>query len=226
MIKLLFSKAGIATQLLLDSVLVDVGDGTLRDLLAHSYDVEAIDIIAITHGHYDHVGGLFSLLGYMRMIGREKPLKILHPGSPVVETIVSGFQTLYRDYLPFPIQLTPVSDHETFHFDTITLTSIFVVHAGSTAQGILPSIPATGYRIISKKRTYAVTGDSAMCDALIELVSDADFAFIEATWTAERKKMLTEKYGDIEESMLSVHLSEEQAHTLGCLAKDYMLIHT
>jgi hypothetical protein len=65
-----------------------------------------------------------------------------------------------------------------------------------------------------------------MCDALEELVSGADFAFIEATWTPERKAILTEKYGDIEESMLSVHLSQDQAHALGALAKEYMLIHT
>jgi ribonuclease Z len=226
MVNLLFSKAGIATQILLDSVLIDVGDGTLRDLLSQSCDMSSIEIIAITHGHYDHVGGLFSLLGYMRMIGRKDPVKILYPGSCEVETLVSGFKTVYADYLPFTIELIQVTNHQIYHFGNTTIQSIFVLHAGSTAQGILPSIPATGYRITVQDKTYAVTGDSTLCDALEELVSGADLAFIEATWTPARKAMLSEKYGDIEESMLSVHLSEEQAHALGKLAKDYMLIHT
>ncbi|MBU7033057.1 MAG: MBL fold metallo-hydrolase [Theionarchaea archaeon] len=224
--QLLFSKAGIATQILLDSILIDVGDGTLRDLLAESCDLCSIDIIAITHGHYDHVGGLFSVLGYMRMLGRESPLKILHPGSSEVEAIISGFTGVYSGSLPFSIDLIPVRDHDIFSFHAGTIQSIFVVHAGSTAQGIMPPIPATGYRITTGGKTYAVTGDSTMCDALKELVSGVDLAFIEATWTPERKAILTEKYGDIEESMLSVHLSQEQAHTLGALAKEYILIHT
>lgn len=221
----LYSKAGVATQIIMDNVLVDAGDGILRDLLGIDYAFENLDIIAITHGHYDHMGGLHSLLGYLRMIGRKKQLTVLHPGAYEVDTIIAGFQKCYKDTIPFQIDVITVEDRSIYQFTTVRIQPFFVTHAGSTAQGIMPPIPATGYRIYFKDKTVAVTGDSSLCNSLKELVTGADMAFIEATWTAERKQRLTKKYGDLEKEMLTVHLSEEQAHELGKLAKEYVLIH-
>ena len=221
----LYSKAGVATQIILDTVLVDVGDGTLRDLLSTDYNFEDLDIIVITHGHYDHMGGLHSLLGYLRMKGRKKLLKILHPGACEVDAVIQGFRKCYKDTIPFKIEVIKVEDRHIYQFNSVTIQPFFVNHAGSTAQGIMPPIPAAGYRVALKGKIVAVTGDSSMCESLKELVSGADTAYIEATWTQERKEMLTRKYGDIEKDMLKVHLSEEQARNLGKLAKHYVLIH-
>ncbi|MGC1122785.1 MAG: MBL fold metallo-hydrolase [Candidatus Methanofastidiosia archaeon] len=222
----LFSQAGIATQILLDNVLVDVGDGTLRDLLAVSYDFQTLDTILITHGHYDHMGGLHSLLGYLRMIGHTTPLNIFHPGACEVDAVITGFKTCYQDTIPYPMIITIVEDRKPYILSNVVIQPFFVVHAGSTAQGVLSPIPAVGYRITFKDKTVAVTGDSAYCNSLEELVKGADQAFIEATWTKRRKEMLTKKYGDIEKDMLKVHLSEEQAHHLGNFAREYTIIHT
>jgi ribonuclease BN (tRNA processing enzyme) len=221
----LFSKAGVATQIVLDNILVDVGDGTLRDLLAAKYDFEDLDIILITHGHYDHMGGLQSLLGYLRMMGRTSLLTIVHPGACEVDVLIAGFYKCYKDTIPYQIKVVHAEDRKMYKFDSAEIQPFFVQHAGSTAQGVLSPIPAAGYRIYQDDKIYAVTGDSGMCEPLKVLVSGADTAFIEATWTKERKERLTKKYGDIEEDMLTVHLSEEQAHELGRLAKNYVIIH-
>ncbi|MFW9806364.1 MAG: hypothetical protein ACFFFK_06505, partial [Candidatus Thorarchaeota archaeon] len=86
-----YSAAGVATTIVLTSkftgkmMLLDVGDGALRDLLSagHTDFVNDLDPIAISHGHFDHVGGLHSLMGFMRMLGRTNPLSILIPNGCV-----------------------------------------------------------------------------------------------------------------------------------------------
>ena len=82
-VRVLYSEAGIATQILItvggDYFLVDVGDGTLRDLRLHGINFRRLRGIFLTHGHFDHVGGLYALLGYLRVIGREEHLRIVFP---------------------------------------------------------------------------------------------------------------------------------------------------
>ena len=78
LVEITYSVAGVSTTVVITSrftgkmMLLDVGDGALRDLLARgSIDfVNDIDVIAITHGHFDHMGGLYPLLGFMRTLGR------------------------------------------------------------------------------------------------------------------------------------------------------------
>jgi ribonuclease BN (tRNA processing enzyme) len=58
-VEVLYSRAGIGTQILVSSnggdVLLDVGDGTLRDLLSKEdgYDLSRLKGALITHGHCD-----------------------------------------------------------------------------------------------------------------------------------------------------------------------------
>ena len=65
---ILYSRAGIATQILLSTeeyyFIVDAGDGTLRDLVSLKIDFQKIRGIFLTHGHFDHIAGLYALLGY------------------------------------------------------------------------------------------------------------------------------------------------------------------
>ena len=76
---ILYSRAGIATQILLsteeDYFIVDIGDGTLRDLLLRKINFRKIKGIFLTHGHFDHIAGLYAFLGYLRTIER---LSLIH----------------------------------------------------------------------------------------------------------------------------------------------------
>lgn len=118
--------AGVATQILVSTkecnVLVDVGDGTLRDLLRLGYNFERLEAIAITHGHFDHVGGLWTLLGFMRMIGRTKELLIIAPSNCIeVERLVKSFTTIYGETMPFMIILKELSEEEKLNIGKITI---------------------------------------------------------------------------------------------------------
>lgn len=220
-----YSAAGVGTTIILLSkftgklMLLDVGDGALRDLLASSGNsefVNEIDLIALSHGHFDHVGGLHSLLGFMRMLRRKLPLHILLPaGCKEAIGIIKGFREYYLDTLPFKISYHETTQGSGFDTDFFKVKSFEVEHYSlenkiTDEKEVLE--PALGYRVQIGNTTIAYTGDTRECSGAEMVVRDSDLALIEATL-----KDTTTQH--------RVHLSKAEAEKLGKLAKEFILIH-
>jgi ribonuclease Z len=222
-VRVLFSQAGVAQHVWIEgeegSVLVDAGDGLLRDLLSHKLDPNKIRGAIFTHGHFDHMGGLHTLLGFLRMIGRKETLAIFAPeGCIEVFSTARNFVHCYPDTIPFEISCQEVEPGQVFKSGGMTIKPYPVVHCGSIeGSGILDPIPALGYRISYQKETVAITGDTGFCSSLNELVRGADLAIIEATH--EKSKEVSK------EILMKVHLSVELAKELGKTAKNYIIVH-
>ncbi len=218
-----FTRAGVAQHIFIthnDTLLmVDAGDGVLRDMLDKGVEPPMVDAIFVTHGHYDHMGGLHSLLGYLRMIGRSRALEVYMPqGCTEALLAIDSFRKCYPDSTPFEIKVVQLQPGKTASVSAVTVEAFGVVHCGSVAGGeVLDRIPALGYRFTAGSEVIAVSGDTGQCPALIELVKDADLAIIEATFESS--------VGRSRDLLQKVHLSEDVAHEIGKSAKDYILVH-
>ena len=222
-VKILFARAGVAQHIWIESnlgsILVDVGDGVLRDLFSNKLDLNQIRGIVFTHGHFDHVGGLHSLLGFMRMVGRERLLLIYAPqGCDEVFSIAENFQSCYPDTIPFKISCREIQCQEIFQIAGMKIKAYPMIHCGGIkGSEILDRIPALGYRISRKGEVVAISGDTGFCESLRKLVKDADLAILEATYR---------KSEDVDrESLEKLHLSEDLAKEIGRLAKHFVLVH-
>jgi ribonuclease Z len=218
-----FTRAGVAHHVWIESeqgaVLFDVGDGALRDILSQELALDKLKGIFFTHGHFDHMGGLHSLLGYLRMVGREAELPIWSPqGCAEVNAAIIGFISCYPDTIPFQIHARECLPRKEIDFIGMAVEAYPVVHSGDIARaGKLSRVPAMGYRISCQGETVAISGDSADCPALRELAKDADIALIEATFPTNT---------NVSRDVLSAtHLTEGQAIEIGRTAKDYLLVH-
>jgi ribonuclease BN (tRNA processing enzyme) len=200
-------------------VLFDTGDGVLRDLLVREMAPEALNAIFFTHGHYDHMGGLHSLLGYMRAVGRAQPLPVYIPADCFeVKASIDTFERCYPASVPFEIKLTELQPRQSQVIADVTVEPYPMVHSGSiVGADIMEAIPAVGYRVTCGDESVAITGDTGRCRLLEELVQDVDLAIIEATFESSRKmdRQVLEK----------VHLSEDVAREIGRLAREYILVH-
>ena len=74
-------------------------------------------------------------------------------------------------------------------------------------------MPALGYRVQIGETIVSFSGDSRMCQGLVDLVANADLAVIEAT------------YDQHPDPKKKVHLSELEARELGKTAQEYLLVH-
>lgn len=125
-------------------LIVDAGEGLQ---LALGSSVFAPDMVAITHGHSDHVLGLPGFLA-ARRFGKgavDKPVTVLYPaGSRGVEAIREWMARAYAG-VEFPVAWTPITGGMSAPYGrTRSIEAFSVTHTDAE--------PALGYRVVETRR--------------------------------------------------------------------------
>ncbi len=217
-IKIYSSIPNVSTGILLTTskttFVIDPGDGILRDL---NQDVGAetilrISDIFISHGHHDHVGGVWSLLTYLSVLRRRQSLSIYYPkGCIEIENIYKAFIKVYGKELSYNIILKPISNEKHFTRNSIRIKPFKVNHREVSPDGKYVNVPSLGYKFYYDSKSICYGGDTAYCDNLVKMAKGSDLAIIEA--------------GAQDESATELHMTIQQASEIGRTAKEFFLVH-
>jgi ribonuclease Z len=217
-IKIFCSIPNIATGILLKAgdshFVIDPGDGILRDLNKELgvKNILYLSDLFITHGHHDHVGGVWSLLTYLRVMQKKTPLNIYYPeGCVEIESIYNAFKKVYSRSITYKINLIPIKKANRFFTTKITVEPFPVIHKEYLTGGRTRQVPAMGYNFSYNGMKICYGGDTSYCEELVQHARNADLAVLEA--------------GHDDETPDDMHMTMKEAVSIGKSAKKYFLVH-
>ena len=218
-IKIFCSIPNIATGILLKTrsshFIIDPGDGILRDLNKEigTQNILEISDIFISHGHHDHIGGVWSLLTYLRVMNKKSPLSIYFPkGCVEIGSIYNAFKKVYSKTISYEIILQEISHTKAFKRKSVLIKPFPVIHKeylhdiDKTRQ-----VPALGYTFTYQGRKICYGGDTAYCKELVLNAKKSHLAILEA--------------GHADETPNEMHMTLAEAKSIGETAKEYFLVH-
>jgi len=218
-IKIYCSIPNIATGIILTTekatFVVDPGDGILRDLNKDYSSKKILNIsdIFISHGHHDHVGGVWSLLTYLSVMKKNTPLNIYYPKDCLeIESIHNAFKEVYSHELTYKIKLKEIDNSRSFRKKDVVIKPFKVNHREPLGDGNLSiEVPSLGFKFTNNNKSICYGGDTAYCDTLVKMTKGSNLAIIEAGAESEKESDL--------------HMTIEQAMEIGKTAKEYFLVH-
>ncbi len=218
-IKIFCSIPNIATGILIRGAenyfVVDPGDGILRDLNNEigMKQILGISDLFITHGHHDHIGGVWALLTYMRVMHKTTPLAIHYPeGCVEIESIHNAFKKVYSSSIPYNINLKVIKQPRNFNTKKVTVRPFPVIHKEYLHDGVTTrQVPALGYSFTFDGIKICYGGDTAYCEDLAKQAKGADLAIVEA--------------GHEDDTPDDMHMTMTEARSIGKSAKEYFMVH-
>lgn len=164
-----------------EAVLLDCGASALTSLKRFGLEPNDVTVVAVSHLHGDHFGGLPYLLLDGQFRHRDRPLHLIGPPG-LQQRLEEAMEVLFPDSTRvrrrFATHVHELASGATLDVEQVTVQAFGVDHAAGA--------PALGLRLRVAGRVIAYSGDTAWTDTLIELADNADLLVCEA-YTATRR---------------------------------------
>lgn len=216
-------------------ILVDCGEGAMRQLMRAGIDFRQVHDIVLSHHHFDHIASLFACLGFNMMLQRNATLTVYGPPGTrqIIDALAMacdvpceiGFGVAGQS-LPHPrdfVQVREISPGDTVEIGDIRVTCCENTHYRAENRFGEPGPISLSLRFDAPDRAMVFTGDSGPCHALEKLAQGAELLVgelmdIEGTMARVRRKnphMTAVRIDMMGKHMEEHHLSPQQ---LGVLA--------
>lgn len=167
-------------------VLVDCGEGAMRQLRCAGIDYRHVGHIFLSHHHFDHIGSLFACLGLNMMVHRRTPLTIYGPPGTrqVVDGLIAACAVPHQigfgatdQQLPNPAEFVIVREmtpEDTVELDGCRVTCCENTHYRPESEAGKPGHLSLSFRFDLEDRSIVFTGDTGPCSAVELLAQGVD----------------------------------------------------
>lgn len=157
------------------SLLLDCGATVLLALQQQNIDPASIDGIILSHLHGDHFGGIpFLMIHAQFVVKRTRTLTIIGPEG-TKDRIMAAIDVLFPDLADiewrFPLEVIEIQAGKDEILGDLKISSFLVDHPSGA--------PSLAYRLESRGKILAFSGDTSWTEALINIADGADLLIAE-----------------------------------------------
>ncbi|MFA5129655.1 MAG: ribonuclease Z [Patescibacteria group bacterium] len=164
-------------------ILLDCSEGIRYRIQQAGYDYASVHHVAVSHSHPDHAAlpQFLQAKSCRRIFGNDKP-DFAHCAVYLPKVLAEGFDAVWRWHLPendgkYWQEMTP-SFMPMVHETRIEIAPNVILSSFDAFHGF-GKHPAVCYRLETPFGIIAYSGDTALCDGLVQAARDADLFICE-----------------------------------------------
>ena len=206
------SKCNPTSYLIDDKILIDCGNGIIKQLLKNNIDLDDINTVLITHLHGDHFLDIPFLI--MSKIYRNKlnNLKIYCPKN-TIETIENLIKLSFKT--ENWVEKKEKANVEFIEFDYLDNFNLFDnYYISSYEVKHSDKIKCYGFVLNDNNKIIGFSGDSSYCDNIDKIVNKSDISILDTTFiNGNEKHMGVDNIIDIinkhNKKVISTHMDDD-----------------